>query len=250
MKLGRVLVFGATSAIAQAVLRQLVAGGASVYCVGRNPARLEAVLADLRTRATADQIVGGATADLTMLDRHQALLHEAERSLGELDAVLIAHGTLPDQGACETSADRAVTAIEENGTSVISLLTIAAGYFAPRGRGVIAAISSVAGDRGRRSNYVYGASKGLVSIFMQGLRHRLASRGVHVVTVKPGFVDTPMTAAIAPKGFLWSAPEAVARDIVRAMERGRAEVYTPWFWYWIMLVLRHVPEPLFRRLPL
>ena len=267
----KVLVLGATSAIAQAVLRRLVARGASVYCVGRDAARLEAVLADLRVRAGpapvvtgpapvatgstpvvagSAPVVAGEAADLLDFERHESLFAAAEARIGELDAVLIAHGTLPEQSACEASVERTLAAIAENATSVVSLLTIAANRFEPRGRGVIAAISSVAGDRGRRSNYVYGASKSLVSTFLQGLRNRLAARGVRVLTVKPAFIDTPMTAGIAPKGALWSTPDVVARDIVRAMERGRDEIYTPWFWYWIMLVLRHVPEALFKRLRL
>jgi short-subunit dehydrogenase len=244
------LVFGATSAIAQAVLRRLVAQGASVYCIGRNGPRLAAVLADLRVRAAPDRIVDGQTADLLDTDTHSSLFTSAEARIGELDAVLIAHGTRPDQAACAASTERTLAAIAENGTSAVSLLTIAANYFDPKGRGVIAAISSVAGDRGRQSNYAYGASKSLVSTFLQGLRNRLAARGVSVLTVKPGFVDTPMTADINPKGILWSTPDVVARDIVRAMKRGADVIYTPWYWYWIMLVLRHLPEALFKRMRL
>jgi len=250
MKLQKVLVFGANSAIAQEVLRLLVSGGASVYCVGRNESKLAAVLADLRVRAGPDQTVDGITADLLEFGRHAALFAAAESSLGGFDAVLIAHGTLPDQQACEASVEQALAAIRENAVSVVSLLTLAANYFEPRGRGVIAAISSVAGDRGRRSNYVYGCSKSLVSTFLQGLRNRLSVRGIDVVTIKPGFVDTPMTEAIAGKGMLWSQPATVARSIVTAMERGRNEVYTPWFWFWIMTLLRHVPESVFKRLKL
>jgi decaprenylphospho-beta-D-erythro-pentofuranosid-2-ulose 2-reductase len=249
MKLERVLVFGATSAIAQAVLRRLVARGCSVYCVARGADKLEAVLQDLRVRAAGGD-VAGETADLLETGRHPALFEAAAARLGEIDAVLVAHGTLPDQAACQASVGQTLAAVAENGTSVLSLLTIAANDLEPRGRGAIAAITSVAGDRGRGSNYVYGASKSLVSTFLQGLRLRLEPRGVRVITVKPGFVDTPMTAAIEPKGILWSRPETVARDIVRALERGRGELYTPWYWYWIMLVIRHLPEPIFRRLGL
>lgn len=249
-ELKRVVVFGANSAIAQAVLRRLIARGASLYCIGRNAEKLAALLADLRVRAAPGQVVDGQPADLLDMERHPSLLVAAETSIGELDAVLIAHGTRPDQAACAASVRRTLTAIAENGTSAISLLTIAANHFEPRGRGVIAAISSVAGDRGRQSNYVYGAAKSLVSTFLQGLRNRLAATGVSILTVKPGFVDTPMTADIERKGLLWSTPDAVARDIVRAMERGRDVIYTPWYWYWIMLVLRHLPEAIFKRLRL
>lgn len=246
--LRKVLVFGATSAIAQEVLRLLVARGASVYCVGRNADRLAAVLADLRVRAGPDRGIWGTTADLLELDRHAALFAAAEDSLGELDAVLVAHGSLPDQARCESSIEHTLEAITANAMSAVSLLTLAANYFEPRGRGVIAAISSVAGDRGRRSNYVYGAGKSLLSTFLQGLRLRLEPRGVRVINIKPGFVRTPMTAHLPSAGLLWADPAGVGAAIARALEQGSGVVYVPWFWRWIMLIVRHMPEWLFRRL--
>jgi short-subunit dehydrogenase len=176
------------------------------------------------------------------------LFAAAEASLGGLDAVLVAHGELPDQARCETSVQQVLDAIAVNATSAVSLLTLAASYFEPRERGVIAAISSVAGDRGRASNYVYAAAKNLLSTFLQGLRHRLAPKGIRVVTIKPGFVRTPMTTRFTQSGFLWADPASIAPGIVRALEKKNGEVYLPWFWYWIMLVLRHIPERLFLKL--
>lgn len=249
-RLQRVVIFGATSAIAQAVARQLVSEGSSLFCVGRNGDRLSALLQDLTVRAGAGQVIDGRPADLSAMTTHAELLQAAADALGGLDAVLIAHGTLPDQGACEASVPATLAEIETNALSVISLLTLAANRFEAEGRGVIAAISSVAGDRGRQSNYVYGAAKGMVSLFMQGLRNRLHRSGVAVVTIKPGFVDTPMTAAFDKSGPLWARPEQVARGIVRAMRRGDGEVYLPGFWRLIMLVIRLVPEAVFKRLKL
>ena len=133
---------------------------------------------------------------------------------------------------------------------MISLATLLANLFERRGRGVLIAIGSVAGDRGRQSNYVYGAAKGMVALFLQGLRNRLSRQGIQVITIKPGFVDTPMTAAFAQKGLLWAKPDAIAAGIVTAVERGRDEVYLPWFWRWIMLIILHIPERLFKRLKL
>lgn len=250
MPLRRVLVLGATSAIAQAVLRLLIAQGASVYCVGRNVGKLEALLGDLRVRGAVGQIVDGEAADLCEIGRHPALFESARRSLGDLDAVLVAHGMLPDQKLCESSVDRTLGALAVNGGSAVSFLTLAANVFESKGTGVIAAIGSVAGDRGRRSNYVYGSAKALVSTFMQGLRHRFAGTGVRVVTIKPGLIDTPMTADFEKKGVLWSDPETVARGIVQAMRHANGDVYLPWFWYWIMRVIRAIPERLFLRLKL
>ena len=248
LPLQRVLAFGATSAIAQATLRELVARGASVFCVGRDPARLAALLDDLRVRAGPKRVIAGEGADLLESGRHPALFAAARACLGDLDAVLIAHGQLPDQARCESSADQAIAAIAVNATSVVSLLTIAANELEPRGHGVIAAISSVAGDRGRRRNYVYGSTKSMVSTFLQGLRLRLEPKGVRVLTIKPGFVRTPMTAHLDRKGLLWADPAPVGKAIARAMERGSGIVYVPAFWYWIMLIVRHLPHRLFRRL--
>ena len=246
----RFVIFGATSAIAQAVARKLVAKGCSLYCVGRNPHKLQAVLDDLRVRAMDGQVVEGAQSDLSKIVEHESLFEEAEHALGGIDGVLVAHGTLPDQRVCEVSIDRMIEEFETNAMSVISLSTIAAKRFAAQGAGMIVVISSVAGDRGRQSNYVYGAAKGMVSIFLEGLRNRLWKMGVHVLTIKPGFVDTPMTEVFDKSGPLWVSPERAARDIVRAMERRRDIAYVPWFWRPIMFIIRHIPEGVFKRLSL
>lgn len=247
-RLKKVLVFGATSAIAVAALRELVARGSSVYCIGRDRARLDALLADLRVRGGPSRVISGEVAELLDTGRHAALFEAAIASFGQPDAVLVAHGVLPDQARAEASVDAALVAIAVNATSVVSLLTIAAGLFEARGSGVIAVITSVAGDRGRRSNYVYGSAKSLLSTFLQGLRLRLEPAGVRVLDIKPGFVRTPMTAHLPQKGPLWADPGPVGAAIARAMERRSGVVYLPWFWYWIMLIIRHIPEPLFRKL--
>ncbi|MBB3233120.1 SDR family oxidoreductase [Halomonas stenophila] len=248
--LKRIIIFGATSAIAEQTARQLVARGASLFCVGRDSSKLDAVVHDLQVRASSEQRVDGKAADLLDVSHHESLLDAAEDFLGGVDAVLIAHGTLPDQKACEASLEQTRKEIDTNATSVISLLTLLANRFERQRSGVIAVISSVAGDRGRQSNYVYGAAKGMVSIFLQGLRNRLARSNVSVVTIKPGFVDTPMTAGMDKSGPLWARPEQVAEGIVKAMTKGRGDVYLPWFWYWIMLIIRHIPEFIFKRMSL
>lgn len=248
--LKRVLIFGATSAIAEQTARQLIAQGSSVYCVGRNSDKLTALLDDLRVRAGSGQRVEGSSADLLDTAQHGHLIESAEQALGGLDAALIAHGSLPDQQCCQGSVEQTRNEIETNALSVISLLTLLANRFEQQQAGVIAVISSVAADRGRQSNYVYGAAKGMVSIFLQGLRNRLARCGVDVVTIKPGFVDTPMTADIDKSGPLWARPENVAKGIIEAMLKGKGEVYLPWFWRGIMLVIRHIPEPIFKRMSL
>ncbi|MDY6890797.1 MAG: SDR family oxidoreductase [Pseudomonadota bacterium] len=248
--LKRVIIFGATSTIAEQTARQLIAQGASLYCIGRNPHKLEAMLADLKVRAGSNQRVDGTAADLTDSSRHEALIAAAEAFLGGVDGVLIAHGTLPDQQACQQEVATMRREIETNALSVLSLLTLLANRLEPQGRGVIAVISSVAGDRGRQSNYLYGAAKGMVSLFAQGLRNRLAKSNVDVVTIKPGFVDTPMTAEFDKSGLLWTKPEQIAAGIIKAMQKGKGEVYLPWFWWGIMLIIKHIPEAIFKRLSL
>jgi short-subunit dehydrogenase len=241
----RIVIFGATSAIAQATARRLAQRGASLHLVGRDAAKLDAVRADLAARGA--QRVTASQADLDQLERHAALIDEAEAALGGLDAALIAQGTLSDQKACEADFARTAAELHTNFTAPASLAAELANRFEARGAGTIVAISSVAGDRGRQSNYVYGTAKGALSTFLQGLRGRLHAKGVRVVTVKPGFVDTPMTAAF-PKGPLWASPDAIAAGIVKAMDRGTPVVYLPWFWWPIMFILRHVPERIFVRL--
>ncbi|MCB1735478.1 MAG: SDR family oxidoreductase [Gammaproteobacteria bacterium] len=245
----RILIFGATSAIAAACARRWNALGAQLFLVARDQTRLATLREDLTVRGGPRATIETATADLADLSTHIGLFDAAERALGGLDIVLIAHGTLPDQTACEASIDTTLEAIQVNALSYVSLLTEAANRFERKGNGVIAAISSVAGDRGRKSNYVYGAAKGMVSLFMGGLRNRLAGKDVAVVNIKPGFVDTPMTAAFE-KGALWAKPDTIAKGIVKAIARRRDDVYLPGFWGLIMFVIRHIPERLFKRLSL
>lgn len=243
----KILIIGATSAIAEASARRWAARGDSLFLVGRRAERLQVIAADLRVRGAA--AVGCYTMDACDTPAHAAMLAAAGAALGGIDLALIAHGSLPDQKACQASVERTLKEIEINGLSVVALATRIGELFAAQGAGSLAVISSVAGDRGRQSNYVYGAAKGMVSLFLQGLRNRLAKQGVHVLTIKPGFVDTPMTAAL-PKGALWAKPDAVARGIVRAIDSRRDEVYLPGFWWLIMTIIRHIPERLFKKLSL
>ena len=187
--------------------------------------------------------------DLGDTSTHAELIERAQAFLQGIDVVLIAYGSLPDQAACETDVEQMLTELNTNFISVTALLTRLANELEKQGSGVLAVISSVAGDRGRQSNYVYGAAKGGLSVFLQGLRNRLASKGVHVLTVKPGFVDTPMTTDFK-KGLLWVSAETVAQGIVRAITKKRNTVYLPGFWWAIMLVIKLIPEPVFKRMKL
>jgi len=243
----KILIIGATSAIAEASARLWAARGDSLFLVGRRSERLQVIADDLRVR-------GAGRVDCYVMDAcdfaaHAAMLDAAAATLGGLDVALIAHGSLPDQKACEVSVERTLAEINVNGLSVVALATRLGELFAAQGAGSLAVIGSVAGDRGRQSTYVYGAAKGMVGLFLQGLRNRLAKHGVQVLTIKPGFVDTPMTAAL-PKGALWAKPDAIARGIVRAIDGKCDEVYLPGFWWLIMAIIRHIPERVFKKLSL
>ena len=240
----RILVFGATSAIAQAAARLMAERGDHLYLVARGKERLEAVAADLRARGGGD--VHTETMDANDLAACEGVAARAEAALGGLDVVLVAHGTLGDQKASQASFAVTQRELTTNFLSVVAVLTPAANRFEEKRGGVLCVISSVAGDRGRQSNYVYGTAKAAVSTFLQGLRNRLHPAGVAVVTVKPGFVDTPMTAHL-PKGILFASPEKVARGIVRAVDGRKDVVYLPWFWRPVLFLIRHVPEALFKR---
>jgi decaprenylphospho-beta-D-erythro-pentofuranosid-2-ulose 2-reductase len=243
----RVLIIGATSAIAEATAREFARRGDRLFLVGRRGDALEAIATDLRLRGAPQVEV--RVQDANDRASHEAMLDAAESAIGEIDAVLIAYGTLSDQAACQQSVERMLAEFDTNALSQMALCTHVANRFEARRRGTLAVISSVAGDRGRQSNYVYGAAKAAVSTFTSGLRQRLHKSGVAVVTIKPGFVDTPMTAAF-PKGPLWASPAAVGATIARAMIAGRPVVYAPWFWWGIMQIIRNIPERIFQRLSL
>lgn len=242
-----ILIIGATSAIAQATARLYAADGARFFLVGRDAAKLDAVRGDLT--AVGAKEAHTYAADLNDLPVHTALVEAAKAALGTLDIALIAYGSLGNQQESEASVEVTLREWSTNATSAISLLTLLANVFEQQRHGTIAVLSSVAGDRSRRSLYLYSSAKAALDYFTEGLRGRLAPAGVAVVTIKPGLVDTPMTAHL-PKSPLFSPPERVAADIHRAISRRGTVVYTPWFWRYVMLIVRCIPAPIFRRLPI
>lgn len=242
-----ILVLGATSAMAQAFTRIYAARKARFYLVARSEEKLAVVAADARVRGAAE--VETKCLDLDDTGAHAALLAEVKQRLSDPDIVLIAHGVLGDQADGEKKFAAADAVMRTNLMSPVSLLTHLANDFERSGSGTIAVITSVAGDRGRKSNYIYGASKGALAIFLEGLRARLSRRGVQVLTIKPGFVATPMTAHLK-QGFLFASPEKIAHGIVSAIEGKKDVVYLPWFWRPIMFLIRAVPGKIFKKLSL
>lgn len=243
----RILIMGATSAIAEATARKFAASGDALFLVARNADRLGAIADDLRLRGAPQ--VETHVMDARRIEDYPALVDAATRLLGGLDTALLAHGTLTDQARAQTDVDYLADEFRINAFSHMALAGELGNRFEAQGRGCIAVISSVAGDRGRQSNYAYGAAKAAVSAYTSGLRQRLHRQGVVVLTIKPGFVDTPMTAAFR-KGPLWASPAQVATTIVRAVRSGKPVLYTPWFWWGIMQIIRNVPEAIFRKLKL
>jgi hypothetical protein len=219
-----------------------------MYLVARDAEKLGANAADLRVRGAA--AVHTALHDLSETGCAQAVIDAASATLGGLDLVLLAHGTLPDNDACAADAALAAREFNLNATSTVALLTVIAARCAAQGSGRIGVITSVAGDRGRPSNYLYGSAKAAVQVFCEGLRARLFRRGVTLTDIRPGFIATPMTAGLPLPEALVAQPVAVAPRIVAAMERGKDVVYVPAFWALVMLLIRNIPRSLFKRLKL
>lgn len=243
-----ILIIGATSGIAEAVARRYAEQGARLFLVARNNNKLEAISTDLAARGAKD--VQTFVMDANDSDLIPQMEDAAWKAFGTIDVALVAHGTLPDQLRAENDITYAIAEFRTNAESVIACLAALAQRFEPQGKGVIAVIGSVAGDRGRASNYLYGAAKAAIDTYASGLRARLFKNGVHVLTIKPGFVATSMTADLNLPERLTATPERVARDIQRAITKRRDVLYTPWFWNWIMLIIRWIPAVIFNRMKL
>jgi decaprenylphospho-beta-D-erythro-pentofuranosid-2-ulose 2-reductase len=242
---GAYLILGATSAIARATAQQLAARGHALTLAGRDLAELQRDAADLQLRYGVAVFV--TQFDAEAFDNHGVFLTQVVAQGGGLEGVVLAFGYLGEQSRAAADFSETLAILQRNYVGAVSILNRCAEYLAAQGHGNIIAISSVAGDRGRQSNYIYGSAKGGLSVYLQGLRNALFHRGVHVMTVKPGFVDTAMTYGM-PGLFLVASPPSVAQKILLALDKKRNEIYVPWFWRWIMLIIRHVPEPIFKRL--
>lgn len=244
----RALILGAKSAIAQALAHRLAADGYDLILAARRTEPLEPLASDLRLRQDCHASVWPYDA----LDTASAadLPQRLARECGGFDLVIMVFGYLGDQENAQTDTDEMERILHTNFTGGVVVLSHLANYLESRNQpcGIIC-IGSVAGDRGRQSNYFYGAAKGALGLFLQGLRNRLAATNVHVMTVKPGFVDTPMTEGLEGL-FLVSSPKAVAQDIVKAFNKKKDILYTPWFWRYIMLIIKHIPERVFKRMKL
>lgn len=238
----QVLIFGATSAVAAEVAALLAARGDRLHLVARNADKLAEV-----ARHCPGAVVTTQRADFSTLEENEAVVVAAIAVLGKVDLVLIAHGDLGDQLASERTFSEAEHTLRVNFTSVVSLLIPIANHLEQAKSGTVGVITSVAGDRGRPRNYTYGAAKGALNIYLQGLRTRLYASGVAVTTLKLGPVDTPMTRD-HQKHALFGKPKSVARSILHALDAGVPEAYVPSFWGVAMPLVKNTPEWLFQRL--
>lgn len=247
LRSGSVLILGATSGIGRAVAHRWAKEKVNLLLAGRDMTELERAAADLRIRYGIE--AEALQFDALAFDTHKTRFNDAVARAGDLLGIILCHGLMTPQMEAQDNFTAARRMIDTNYTSAASILGLAADYFEKQKGGFIAVVTSVAGDRGRQSNYIYGSSKGALSLFVQGLRNRLSRTGVTVLTIKPGFVDTAMTWGL-PGLFLVASPQHVADEIWRAVRRKKMILYTPWFWRWIMAIIKCVPERIFRKMKL
>lgn len=239
------LILGAKSDIARALANRFAQAGFSLYLAGRRKDEIEPDVADLKIRHNVE--ASALEWDAVDYDSHQRFYDGLEP---KPDVVICVVGVMYEQSDAEKDMALALRTMATNYNGCAHILSIAANHMEERGSGSIIGISSVAGDRGRASNYLYGSAKAGFTAFLSGLRNRMAFHGVHVVTVKPGFVYTKMTEGLDLPGLLTHTPEGVAKDVFRAYKRRKNVLYTKWFWRYIMLIIRNVPEWKFKKMKL
>lgn len=241
-----VVIVGATSAIARAIARRYAERGSRILLAGRDLDECERIAADLRTRHNAN--ASAIQLDLEDMDPTTFAREANDRLDGALDELILCQGFMADQEDAERNPDFVRRTMEVNLTSVVLLCEAIAPIMRAPG-GSIVALSSVAGDRGRPSNHIYGSSKAGVNAYLEGLSSRLHDADISVLTVKPGFTDTAMTWGLDGM-FLVTSPDDVAASVMKATAKGRSTLYTPWFWRGIMLIIRSIPGAIFKRLSL
>ncbi len=238
------IVVGATSAMARAFARMAAENGAHILLAGRDMADMKRTCADCLVRGAPSAFAVGFDARKT--GTFDEIAVQAALQDGEINVAVFV-GSMPDQEDVDEDPSLLPGVVQDSFTGPAHLLHRLAPLLEERGSGTVIGVGSVAGDRGRLSNYAYGSSKAGFHTYLAGLRNRLGRSGVHVMTVKPGFVDTAMTWGL-PGLFLVASPQNVARDLWRGAKKKRNTIYTPWFWRYIMLIIMHVPEMIFKKL--
>jgi len=242
--MAKVIILGATSPIARILAMRFAGDGNAVYLAARDAGEAARIASDISVRTGAVALSGAF--DAADFASHADFIRRAADALGGLDGVVLCFGTLGDEDAAQIDPDAALATLHQNFTGAVSLMTLAGRRLEEQKHGFMIVIGSVAGDRGRAKNYVYGAAKGGLHTFTQGLRGRLTRAGVHVMTVKLGTVDTRMT--WGREGTLLTVPpEKAANSIYAAYQRRAEVVYVPWFWRPIMGIVKLIPERFFKR---
>lgn len=242
----KVVILGANSFIARALSAEMLKEGWDVLMASRNTEELERVTKDLGLKYGKD--VKFMEFDATDYETHKRFWDNVLKDFGDIDVAVISFGYLGDNDKALKDFSEVRKIVETNYLGAISIINIISDYMEHRGKGIIVAISSVAGDRGRAKNFIYGSAKAGLTQYLSGLRAKMFKKGVKVITVKPGFVNTPMTKGLNIPKPLLSTPERVAKDIFKAIKKGKDIVYTPFYWWFIMLVIRAIPEWMFKRL--
>jgi decaprenylphospho-beta-D-erythro-pentofuranosid-2-ulose 2-reductase len=245
--MSKVLIVGANSTIAKNCLKIWANRGDTLYLISRRNDELSKIKKDLSIYGVKKVFI--ECLDANELNKHSSVINNAEKKMGTIDIAFIAYGTLSNQYLCENNIGEALKEIKNNAISTISLLSHLANFFEKKKSGTIAVISSVAGDRGRASNYVYGSAKAMITTFTSGLRQRLHKSNVSVVTIKAGLVDTKMTTALK-KNIFWAKSGYVAQKIVQAIDKKKDEIYVPSFWFFIMLLIKIIPQKIFKKIKL
>ncbi|MCX7878045.1 MAG: SDR family oxidoreductase [Ignavibacteria bacterium] len=241
-----VLILGSGSLIARACASEFASRNYNVYFAGRNKTEAEKLANDFHIRYEIKS--SGFEFDATNFGSHKDFINNLFELANDIEYVLIAFGYLGKQEISQENFSEAEKVIDTNLTGVVSVCELIASYFIPKSSGTIAVISSVAGDRGGQSNYIYGSAKAGLSAYLSGLRSRLCKNNIHVLTVKPGFVDTPMTYGMKIPKLLLASPEKVGKDIFKAMLNKKNVIYTPFYWKWIMFIVKLIPESIFKKL--
>ena len=238
-----ILIIGAKSDIAKATAREYAKHGHDLYLAARSSDELQEFADDVTVRT--QRAVNLVELDILDYKSHQEFYNKLdEKPLGVISAI----GYLGEQKKAQANFTEAQQIMDTNYTGVVSLFNIIANDFEKRKSGFIVGISSVAGDRGRKSNYIYGSAKAAFTAYLSGLRNRLYDAQVHVLTVKPGFVSTKMTEGMDLPEKLTAQPEEVAEDIYKAQQKGKNVLYTKWIWRWMMLIIRSIPEFQFKKM--
>lgn len=238
------IILGATSSMARAFARAISAEGGSVFLAGRDLNDLKHIAGDCTLRGAAH--AEAVSFDARKPEGFSRIISRLEKQEGQINAAVFV-GSMSEQAEIDADPSLIDGMITDNFAGPARFLQMLAPVMEERGSGTVVGVGSVAGDRGRVGNYVYGAAKAGFHTYLSGLRNRLTRAGGHVVTIKPGFVDTGMTWGIEGM-FLVAPPEKVAKDILRAVEKKKNTIYTPFFWRYIMLIIRSIPEPIFKKM--